>query len=138
MMHSPRVLQPVSDNGRVELTKPMQGALDEVLEKTGNNPVGFDITGSPFENLKESKTSHNDLSGSNTFKSICDGYIFLMPYHDYEALTWIPDFINEKNLLDVKKYFWSVNSELQIDSIDYANDLCSSVNSSLLKTAKAL
>ncbi len=138
ILHSPWITE---GNNRLKaegLIKPLEGAIDEVLEMTGFSPIGFDIAGSPFKNLNETKSVYYSRNNGYSLEAICDGYIFLKPYSEYEALTWIPDFVNEDNLLEVRKYFRGINSELKIESTGYANDLCSSTNMSILQNSKKL
>ena len=138
-IHSPWIVPDKSGNRKFELTKPMNGIIDEAISKNGNKPIGFDIKGSPFENLMVETAYYKNKNNKNcSFKDICDGYIFLTPYEEYETLTWIPDFINNINLAKAKKYYSGINSELQIDNVVYANDLCESLNASIVMMAKTL
>jgi len=72
---------------------------------TNKNPIAIDIAKSPID-LK------------------CDGYIFLKPREDFEPLTWIDNFIDESYMPVVKKYYKNLN----IETIDYAIDLCKAHN----------
>jgi hypothetical protein len=101
--HSPWIILDKSGNSRFELTKPMNGMIDEVFSKNGNKPVGFDIKESPFENLLIEASYYNN-NKNRLFKNICNGYIFLVPFERYEALTCMLDFLRKTNLQDTRKY----------------------------------
>ena len=137
-LHSPWMATEKSDGNFKALVRPADGLIDEVLAKTGYKPVGFDINNSPFCNIKDSRSVYYDRKNDYNLNMVFNGYIFLKEYSDYEPLTWIENFITFDNLYEVKKYYRGINSELKIETVEYATDLCSSLNASLLSKAKML
>ena len=79
-------------------------ALEErivaVMKELGKGayPVGFDIAGSPFADLPGETSAY--IFGYDDFKlsMFCDGYIFWKPLSQYEGVTPIQGFINEKDI----------------------------------------
>jgi hypothetical protein len=80
---------------------PVSGVIDEIMRPLPDKRVGFDIVGSPFGNLSDSKAYYS--AGHDNFKlsDFCDGYIFQKNFSDYESVTVIGDFINEDNIKEV-------------------------------------
>jgi hypothetical protein len=60
--------------------------------------AGFDIRGTPFGQLRDSISIYCRGYTNFTLAQFCDGYIFEKPLSEYEGVTPIPDFVNEKNL----------------------------------------
>jgi hypothetical protein len=138
MFHAPWITVDRKSMKVTGLMKPLDGIIDEAVESLGNIPVGFDVEKSPLQNLSEKKSSHFEADNNYTFRCLCDGYIYLKPYSEYEYTEWIPDFIDENNFEFVKDYFKKINSDLPVETIDYATALCSAREWTILESAKML
>ena len=101
----------------------LDGKMDEIFRRNGNNPVGFDITELPFSNIREGDyymfwergnretfkkeypkcyekigdTVDRKISDSN------DGYIFLKPLDQYEGATVCEKFFDDAFMERVSK-----------------------------------
>jgi hypothetical protein len=79
---------------------PADGVLDQALESTGRkwNRVGFDLDGTPFGELVSETAVYKHGYEPFTLEEFADGYVYVGPISKYEAVTPIPDFINEGNI----------------------------------------
>lgn len=78
-----------------------QGTLVEFLEAifslNNNDPVGFDVYGSPFANLRDDSSNYCAYQKYVTFSDIARGYVFLMPISELTKVTWADGFVDESN-----------------------------------------
>lgn len=80
---------------------PVDGAIDAVMTDTPGYAVGFDVRGSPFGELGDSRSTYSlDERGGFTLADFCDGYVFLGHFRDCEGMTPVPDFVNPDNLAE--------------------------------------
>ncbi len=68
-----------------KLQLPLQGQMDVLMEKNGNQAIGFNTKGTPMGLFSEDSLSYY-ASGYEDFtlQTMTDGYIFLVPMCDYE------------------------------------------------------
>lgn len=85
-------------------TRPMHGVIDAVMQKLGNQPVGFDVKGSPFGAITDNQSYYSLDHARFTFDNYCDGYIFQGRLEDYEGVTVDPLSITEANLQEAIAY----------------------------------
>jgi hypothetical protein len=82
------------------VVRPADGAIDQAMAGVDRKflPIGFDTRGTPFGDLPGSTSVY--CHGYENFKlsDFCDGYIYTMPFSEYQGVTPIPDFINESNI----------------------------------------
>lgn len=136
MISSPMLVKDDYNNSTF-LIKPFAGIIDEAISRNELNQVAFDLNNNKIDNIKNKYSTNFKDENCIKFQKCIDGIVFLCNYKEYEPLTWIVDFINSDNLYLAKSYFRGINSELKVESLEYANDLCSSNNYSLiLKTRK--
>jgi len=76
---------------------PVGGAIDRVLLDMGNRPVGFDTQGTPFGALGDDRCSYGAGDAGFDLATICDGYVFLKPFVDFEGCTVDPEFITAQS-----------------------------------------
>jgi hypothetical protein len=76
---------------------PGNGKIDSVMAQFPNQRVGFDVAGTPFGQLRDSKAFYG--LGHDDFKleDFCDGYIYQMPFKNYQGVTTDPHFITKNN-----------------------------------------
>jgi hypothetical protein len=84
---------------------PADGIIDAVMEvvDSAHMPVGFDTGGTPFGDLPGETSVYRHGYENFTLATFCDGYIYHMPYGDYEGVAPIPDFVNEGNIEYARK-----------------------------------
>lgn len=83
-------------NGRMRY--PAGGVIDALMAAIGPRPVGFDLAGGPFGELRVTDTVYRH--GYDDFKldDFCDGWIYTKPLSQYEGVTPIVDWIHSGNL----------------------------------------
>ena len=86
--------------------QPMGGFLEEILAKSGNTPVGFDVEGSPFAVLRDKESYYFAFQNYVTFSDIARGYVFLKPLDDLHKVAWAEGFVNEKNFEILRDFLW--------------------------------
>jgi len=88
-----------------EYSYPVDGVIDTVMQEFEDKRVGFDVKGTPFSRLKDDDTYYALGHPDFTLSTICDGYIFLNHFKDYEGCTVDTKFITEKNFQEALDYF---------------------------------
>ena len=88
-----------------KMVPPADGIVDAAMEIVDDSyvPVGFDTRGTPFGDLPGETSVYKHGYDSFTLADFCDGYIYLMPFSDYEGVTPIPDFVNDGNVEYARK-----------------------------------
>jgi len=71
--------------------------LEDVMEKNGGKPVGFDVAGSPFAPLRDGSSPYFSPSPDLVLSDIALGYVFLKPVRLLSRITWVKGFIEESN-----------------------------------------
>lgn len=98
--------QPWSTNESFEeYSYPVDGVIDTVMKEFENKRIGFDVRGTPFGELKDEDTYYALGYPDFTLSTICDGYIFLNHFKDYEGCTVDTKFITENNFKEALDYF---------------------------------
>ena len=79
---------------------PADGYIDALMLSlpSGPHPVGFDLAGSPFGNLRIRNTFYAKGYDDFRLSTFCDGWIYTKPISSYEGVTPIPDWIQAGNL----------------------------------------
>jgi Haem-binding uptake, Tiki superfamily, ChaN len=77
---------------------PTDGIIDALMLAVGLRPVGFDVSGGPFGELRVKDAVYRH--GYEDFKlaDFCDGWIYTKPISEFEGVTPIPDWVNGRNL----------------------------------------
>jgi hypothetical protein len=101
MLHNPWPTK----NNYDEDSYPVDGVIDTVMQEFEDKRVGFDVKGTPFGKLKDDDTYYALGYPHFTLSTICDGYIFLNHFKDYEGCTVDTKFITEKNFQEALDYF---------------------------------
>lgn len=132
MISSPML---VKDNcNSTFLIKPFSGIIDEAISRNELTYIGFDLNDKIINKYSTNYKEEECVK----FQKCIDGIIFLCNYKEYEPLTWISDFINNDNFYLAKSYLRGINSEMKVESLEYANDLCCSNNYSLIINTRKL
>jgi len=85
--------------------QPVDGKIEQIMEKLPEKfrRIGFDTKDSPFGKLKSSNSFYKYGYPNFCLSDFCDGYIYLGPINEFEGVTVIKDFINEKNIKDARE-----------------------------------
>jgi hypothetical protein len=138
LFHSPWAVVNNNDMKLTGVVKPLEGEIDAAIELIGKNPVAFDICESPVKDMSEKRSVYYNMNKEYAMKCVCDGYIYLRPYEEYEYVSWIPEFITEDYLKIVKAYYSKINPDLRIETVDYASDICAAYSYTLFEMVKNL
>jgi hypothetical protein len=87
------------------MTYPADGYIDALFATLDSTwwPVGFDTKGTPFGRLPGKTSIYSICYDSFDLGTYCDGYIFQMPFTDYEPITCIEGFFNEDNIAEAQR-----------------------------------
>ena len=77
---------------------PADGVIDALMLEEGPRPVGFDVVGSPFGEIRIADAVYRHGYEDFRLKDFCDGWIYTRPISQYVGVTPIPDWIKEDNL----------------------------------------
>lgn len=89
---------PFYDHGTDKDIYPFDGVLDELMPVFGQD-IGFDVVGSPFENLVYRDRSEHAIT-TYSFGELYDGYVmFRTPIKEYVGVTCIEDWVDDEQEL---------------------------------------
>ncbi len=79
---------------------PADGCIDALMAALGPeaHPVGFDTKGTPFGKLPGANSIYSHGYEDFTLEQFCDGYIFQMPFSEFEPVTCIEGYYHEGNI----------------------------------------
>jgi hypothetical protein len=77
---------------------PADGVIDALMLEEGPRPVGFDIVGSPFGELRIADAVYRHGYEDFRLKDFCDGWVYTRPISQYFGVSPIAEWINEGNL----------------------------------------
>jgi len=83
----------------------IDGFLDSVMKKRNYQPAGFNITGSPFEKLRDNCSIYFQSSPSVCYGDIADGVIFLKPFKETDPGNWMPGYISDEMYMKNKPLY---------------------------------
>ncbi len=115
---SPKIIYPEYKGGEPLFTDFLEG----IMSLRDNKPVGFDVAGSPFANVRDSKEYRFHFQPKITFADCARGYIFLRPMAKTKFCTWISDFISDEMFKKGKAYFEG-SFNRKFDNAKEVNDL---------------
>jgi len=80
------------------MVHPAGGVIDALMLARGPRPVGFDLEGGPFGEVRVRDAVYHH--GYEDFKlaDFCDGWIYSRPISEYEGVTPIAGWVDEDNL----------------------------------------
>ena len=84
---------------------PVAGVIDRVMSDFETGCIGFDVSGSPFGEIRDPDTYYAYGHDAFALADFCDGYIFQKHFKDYEGCTVDEQFITEKNLNEAVQNF---------------------------------
>jgi hypothetical protein len=89
----------------MDVVRPADGIIDAAMELLEDRylPVGFDTRGTPFGDLPGETSVYKHGYDTFTLATFCDGYIYHMPFAEFECVTPILDFVNDSNIDRARK-----------------------------------
>lgn len=79
--------------------------LEDLMAKRGDQPVGFTVSGSPFEWLRDSSSYYYHFQPGAAFCDVAGAYLFLKPTREITYAEWMPGFVSEKMFVKNKPYY---------------------------------
>jgi len=70
--------------------------IEKIMVARGNRPVGFDVVGSPFAVVRDSRSYYFHWQPKVTFADLNRGFIFLKPVKALEPCSWMKDFVSDE------------------------------------------
>jgi hypothetical protein len=118
---------PFYDHGTDKDIYPFDGVLDELMLNFDQD-IGFDVVGSPFENLVHRERSEHAIT-AYSFGELYDGYVmFRTPIKQYVGVTCIEDWVeDEKELRDFARGLSNKNAAeafLEVSLEEFRADHC--------------
>jgi len=77
---------------------PAGGVIDALMLARGPRPVGFDLDGGPFGEIRVRDAVYQHGYEDFTLADFCDGWIYRRPISEYEGVTPIAGWVDEDNL----------------------------------------
>ncbi|TKJ42413.1 hypothetical protein CEE37_01650 [candidate division LCP-89 bacterium B3_LCP] len=93
-------LWPSADGYGAKSVYTADGVIDAVMAQSSEEhyPVGFDVRGTPFGKLPGQNSLYHHGYDDFTLEMFCDGYIFQVPFAQYQGVTPIDGFIDDGNI----------------------------------------
>ncbi len=82
---------------------PAGGIIDALMRKTGTQATGFDLTGGPFGNLDMGNAVYKHGYEHTVLQQFCDGWIYTVPFPEYEGVTPISNWIHLDNIYHARQ-----------------------------------
>lgn len=79
--------------------------IERVMVQSQNMSVGFDVSGSPFGDLKDNSSNYYRVQPDLCFSDMTTGYIFLKPIQKQTPCHWLDGFISRNMFMQDKPYF---------------------------------
>jgi hypothetical protein len=99
LLHKPFMNRP---DIKPELVSPANGAIETIMQKLNNEPVGFDLINTPLGKLRDD--SYYSLGYKNfALEDFYDGYVFLKPIKKLSGCDIDTAFLTEKNWEQAKE-----------------------------------
>jgi hypothetical protein len=102
LKHDPSMIMREGDKGGNPV---FTSVLERIMAVHGNKPVGFDVPGSPFADLRDSRSYYFYWEPKVTFADLSRGYIFLKPFKALSPCSWMKNFISDKMFEKSKTYY---------------------------------
>jgi len=102
----------------------MKKFIEPVMKERGNTPAGFDVSDSPFENLRDKDAEDYRFYPNLKFADKAFGYIYLKPANKLGKCQWLPGYISREMFVRNKPYYkaWAGFAEKEINNEQQANE----------------
>ena len=98
--------------------------IEPVMKERGNVPVGFDVSGSPFGDLRNNDSEDYHHYPNLRFADKASGYIYLKPVRELGKCGWLDGYVSKKMFLKNKPYYkaWARLGEKEANNAQQANE----------------
>jgi len=79
--------------------------IEQVMERTENAPVGFDVFASPLATLRDSRSCYFHYQPEVVLKDVCRGYVFLAPWKTLRRCEWVEGFISDEMFAENEDFY---------------------------------
>jgi len=104
-LHGPQMSPQVIDKTYQGGEPVLSDLIERIMAARGNRPVGFDSTGSPFANIRDSLSYYFHWQPRMTFADIYEGFVFLKPVKELSPCSWMKGFISDEMFEKSKAYY---------------------------------
>ena len=104
-LHGPQTAPQVLDKTYNGPEPVLTDLVERIMAARGNRPVGFDSTGSPFANIRDSLSYYFRWQPAVTFADVYEGYVFLKPVKELAPCSWMKGFISDEMFEKSKTYY---------------------------------
>jgi len=81
------------------------GLVERAFKAAGGKPVGFDVAGSPFADLRDRRSYYFAWQPAAVFEDIAKGYVIIKPFGRLDRkMTWIDGFITDVNFARARAF----------------------------------
>ncbi len=79
--------------------------MEAIMEAHGNEPVGFDVVGSPFAPFRDNGSYYFHWQPTVSFADLCPGFIFIKPYKELSPTTWLDGYVSDEMFEKGKAFY---------------------------------
>jgi len=103
----------------------MKELIEPVMEERGNVPAGFDVSSSPFANLRDGNSKDYRYYSGLRFADKAYGYIYLKPAKELKKCEWLPGYISKEMFVANKPYYkaWARLADKQVNNEQEVNEV---------------
>lgn len=98
--------------------------VEPLMKERRNVPVGFDVSGSPFGDLRNNDSEDYHHYANLRFADKARGYIYLKPVKELGKCGWLDGYVSRKMFLKNKPYYkaWARLGEREANNAEEANE----------------
>ena len=102
----------------------MKKFIEPVMKERGNIPAGFDVSDSPFGNLRDKNAEDYRFYPNLKFADKACGYIYLKPDDKLGRCQWLPGYISREMFVRNKPYYkaWAKFADRQVNNEQQADE----------------
>ncbi len=79
--------------------------IEKITASRENKPVGFDVAGSPFANIRDRQSYYFHWQPKVRFSDLSQGFVFLKPLKGLSPCTWMDNFISDEMFEKSKTFY---------------------------------
>ncbi len=98
--------------------------IEPLMKERGNLPVGFDVPGSPFRDLRNNDSEDYHRYANLRFADKAPGYIYLKPIGELGKCGWLDGYVSRKMFLKNKPYYkaWARLGDREANNAEEVNE----------------
>lgn len=93
-------------------------AIAALIEEAANDPVAFDVAGSPYGSLRDSSSIYFRYQPDVCFSDMAMGYIFLKSYGKLKPCEWLNGYISRDMFMKNKPFYEAMCGRKLRDSLE--------------------